>query len=109
MTTPIVLSQQSRFKSASEVTEMKKRTVVNNYYGNYPQDKKRAYASTYTTFMAGAVYKIRRSVPAGSWLPTCLTNSRGFVQANNTTLVPGGDKPTPNMNVKSRADMNNPQ
>jgi hypothetical protein len=106
---PKFLSQQTRFKSASEVTEMRKRTVVNNYYTNYPQSQKAAYASTYTTFQAGAVYKYRKTVPGGSWTPTCLTNTNGFVQANNSILSPGGEKQTPNMRVTSRADMNNPQ
>lgn len=108
MTTPIVFSQQTRFSSASDVTTMRKRTVVNNYYGNYPQDKKQAYASTYTTFMAGAVANvIGESVV--SFVPTCTTNIRGFVQPNNTILVPGGDKPTLNMRVTSGAVINNPQ
>uniref|UniRef100_A0A6C0CIH9 Uncharacterized protein n=1 Tax=viral metagenome TaxID=1070528 RepID=A0A6C0CIH9_9ZZZZ len=107
--TPKFLSQQTRFKSASEVTEMRKRTVVNNYYTNYPQSQKAAYASTYTTFKAGAVYKYRKGVAAGSWTPTCITNNSTFVLANNSILSPGGEKQTPNMLVKSRADMNNPQ
>lgn len=106
---PDFLSQQTRFKSASEVTEMRKRTVVNNYYTNYPQSQKAAYASTYTTFKAGAVYKIRKTVSGGSWTPTCITNNNGFVLANNSILSPGGEKKTPNMRVVSRADMNNPQ
>jgi hypothetical protein len=106
---PEFLSQQTRFKSASEVTEMRKRTVVNNYYTNYPQSQKAAYASTYTTFQAGAVYKIRKTVPGGSWTPTCITKNTTFVQANNSTIFPSGEKKTPNMLVKSRADMNNPQ
>jgi len=105
---PIALSQQTRFKSASEVTQMRKRTVVNNYYGNYPQSQKAAYASTYTTFKAGSVYNdIGES--AVSLVPTCCTNGNSFVLANNKALAPGGEKQTLNMNVKSRADMNNPQ
>ena len=105
---PILPSQQTRFKSASEVTTMRKRTVVNNYYGNYPQSQKAAYASTYTTFQAGAVANdIGESTV--SLVPTCCTNGNSFVLANNKTLVPGGEKQTLNMNVKSRADMNNPQ
>jgi hypothetical protein len=103
------LSQQTRFKSASEVTEMRKRTVVNNYYANYPQSQKAAYASTYTTFKAGAVYKISKNVSDGSWTPTCLTNNNSFVQANNSTVVPTGEKTTLNMNVVSKAVINNPQ
>uniref|UniRef100_A0A6C0B6Q8 Uncharacterized protein n=1 Tax=viral metagenome TaxID=1070528 RepID=A0A6C0B6Q8_9ZZZZ len=108
MTTPILPSQQTRFKSASEVTTMRKRTVVNNYYGNYPQDQKRAYASTYTTFQAGAVANdIGESVVSS--IPTCTTNSRGFVLSSNKTVVPTGEKATPNMYVSSRAYINNPQ
>ena len=106
---PDFLSQQTRFKSASEVTEMRKRTVVNNYYTNYPQSQKAAYASTYTTFQAGAVYKYRKTVPSGSWTPTCITKNSTFVQANNSTIFPGGEKATPNMNIISRAVINNPQ
>jgi hypothetical protein len=107
--TPKFLSQQTRFKSASEVTEMKKRTVVNNYYTNYPQSQKAAYASTYTTFKAGAVYKYRKGVTAGSWTPTCITKNSTFVLANNSILSPGGEKQTPNMMVASKAVINNPQ
>jgi hypothetical protein len=106
---PDFLSQQTRFKSASEVTEMRKRTVVNNYYTNYPQSQKAAYASTYTTFQAGAVYKYRKGVAAGSWTPTCITKNTSFVQANNTTIFPSGEKKTANMNVASDAFVNNPQ
>ena len=106
---PIFLSQQTRFKSASEVTEMRKRTVVNNYYTNYPQSQKAAYASTYTTFQAGAVYKYRKGVAAGSWTPTCITKNTSFVQANNTTIFPSGEKKTPNMMVASKSVINNPQ
>jgi hypothetical protein len=106
--TPKFISQQTRFKSASEVTTMRKRTVVNNYYGNYPQSQKAAYASTYTTFKAGAVYNdIGESTV--SLVPTCATNSRGFVQANNSTVVPTGEKTTANMYVSSKAVVNNPQ
>lgn len=108
MTTPIRPSQQTRFTSASEVTTMLKRTVVNNYYGNYPQDQKRAYASTYTTFQGGAVTNdLAKSLV--SLVPTCTTNSRGFVLSSNKTVVPTGEKATPNMYVSSRAYINNPQ
>ena len=106
---PEFLSQQTRFKSASEVTEMRKRTVVNNYYTNYPQSQKAAYASTYTTFQAGAVYKVRKTVAGGSWTPTCITKNTTFVQANNSTIFPSGEKQTPNMYVTSKAVVNNPQ
>ncbi len=103
MTTPIRPSQQTRFTSASEVTTMKKRNAVNNYYSNYPQDQKRAYASTYTTFKAGAVYNdIGRGIV--SLIPTCQTNTSGFVQSSAV-----GEKATPNMYVSSRAYINNPQ
>ena len=103
MSSPITLSQQTRFKSASEVTTMRKRTVVNNYYGNYPQDQKRAYASTYITFKAGAVYNdIGRGIV--SLIPTCTTNTTGFVQSSAV-----GEKATPNMYISSKAVVNNPQ
>ena len=101
-------SQQTRFTSASEVTTLQKRTVVNNYYGNYPQSQKAAYASTYTTFQAGAVANdLPRSLV--SLVPTCTTNTRGFIQANNRTIVPTGEKQTLKMNVASKAVINNPQ
>lgn len=106
---PKFLSQQTRFSSASEVTEMKKRAVVNQYYTNYPQSQKAAYASTYTTFKAGAVYNIQKGAAGVSWKPTCCTNTRSFVLANNKTVSPAGEKATNNMFVASRADMNNPQ
>lgn len=108
MTTPIRPSQQIRFKSASEVTTMTKRTAVNNYYGNFPQDQKRAYASTYTTFQAGAV---ANDLPKSlvSLVPTCTTNRRGFVLSSNKTVFPSGEKQTLNMNIASRAVINNPQ
>ena len=103
MSSPITLSQQTRFKSASEVTSMKKRRVVNNYYSNYPQDQKRAYASTYTTFKAGAVYNdIGRGIV--SLVPTCKTNTTGFVLSSAV-----GEKKTSNMYISSKAVVNNPQ
>jgi hypothetical protein len=103
MSSPITLSQQTRFTSASEVTTMKKRNAVNNYYSHYPQDQKRAYASTYTTFKAGAVYNdIGRRIV--SLIPTCQTNTNGFVQASAV-----GEKQTKNMYVASKAYINNPQ
>ena len=105
---PIALSQQTRFKSASEVTQMRKRTVVNNYYTNYPQSQKAAYASTYTTFQAGAVYNdIGESTT--SLVPTCCTNGNSFVLANNRTVFLAGEKATNNMFVASKAVVNNPQ
>jgi hypothetical protein len=105
---PITLSQQTRFKSASEVTQMRKRTVVNNYYTNYPQSQKAAYASTYTTFQAGSVYNdIGESTV--SLVPTCCTNGNSFVLANNRTVFPAGEKATNNMFVASKAVVNNPQ
>jgi hypothetical protein len=97
------MSQQTRFKSASEVTTMRKRTAVTNYYSHYPQDQKRAYASTYTTFKAGSVYN-DIGEGAVSQVPTCITNSTGFVQASAV-----GEKATKNMYVSSRAVINNPQ
>jgi hypothetical protein len=103
------LSQQVRFSSASEVTEMKKRAAVNQYYRYYQQSQKAAYSSTYTTFQGGAVYNAQKGSNGVSWKPTCCTNNNSFVLANNKALAPGGEKQTLNMNVKSRADMNNPQ
>jgi hypothetical protein len=106
---PKFLSQQVQFKSASEVTEMKKRTAVNQYYRNYPQSQKAAYASTYTTFAAGADYNVQKGARGVSWSPTCCMNTNGFVLANNSILSPGGEKKTPNMNVAKNAVINNPQ
>jgi len=107
--TPKFLSQQVRFKSASEVTTLKKRMVVNNYYTNYPQSQKAAYASTYTTFQAGAVYNSQKGAWGVSWRPSCCTNTNSFVLANNSILSPGGEKQTPNMMVASKSVINNPQ
>lgn len=106
---PIFLSQQVRFKSASEVTTMRKRAAVNQYYTNYPQSQKAAYASTYTTFAAGADYNSQKGARGVSWSPTCCMNTRGFVLANNSILSPGGEKRTPNMMVDRNAFVNNPQ
>lgn len=106
---PKFLSQQVRFSSASEVTTMRKRTAVNQYYTNYPQSQKAAYASTYTTFKAGATYNIQKGAQGVSWKPTCCTNSSSFVLANNKTLAPDGEKATNNMFVASKAVVNNPQ
>jgi hypothetical protein len=103
------LSQQTRFSSASEVTSMQKRAAVNQYYTNYPQSQKAAYSSTYTTFQAGAVYNAQKGAARVSWKPTCCTNTRSFVLANNKTVFPTGEKATPNMNIISRAVINNPQ
>jgi hypothetical protein len=106
---PKFLSQQTQFKSASEVTTMQKRAAVNQYYRNYPQSQKAAYASTYTTFAAGADYNSQKGARGVSWSPTCCTNTNGFVLANNSILSPGGEKRTPNMNVDRNAFVNNPQ
>lgn len=106
---PKFLSQQLRFTSASEVTEMKKRAAVNQYYTNYPQSQKAAYASTYTTFAAGSDYNVQKGARGVSWSPTCCTNTRGFVLANNVTVFPGGEKRTPSMMVDKNAFVNNPQ
>lgn len=106
---PTFLSQQVRFSSASEVTSMKKRTAVNQYYRNYPQSQKAAYGSTYTTFKAGAVYNAQAGTHGVSWKPTCCTNGNGFVLANNRTVFPEGEKKTLNMFVAGNAVVNNPQ
>jgi hypothetical protein len=103
------LSQQVRFSSASEVTSMQKRTAVQQYYRNYPQSQKAAYASTYTTFQAGAIYNAQKGSNGVSWEPTCCTNRNGFVLANNKTVFPTGEKQTLNMQVASKAVVNNPQ
>jgi hypothetical protein len=56
-----------KFKSASEVTEYTKRMANAAYYTNNTADQKRAYSSTYTTFLGASVYAIpnvmRTSVP----------------------------------------------
>ena len=106
---PDFLSQQVRFSSASEVTAMRKRMTVNRYYTNYPQSQKAAYASTYTTFKAGATYNVQKGAQGVSWRPTCCTNGNSFVLANNQTVFPAGEKQTINMQVASKAVINNPQ
>jgi hypothetical protein len=88
---------------------MQKRTAVNQYYRNYPQSQKAAYSSTYTTFQAGAVYNSQKGAAGVSWKPTCCTNTRSFVLANNKTVFPAGEKATNNMFVASKAVINNPQ
>ena len=106
---PIALSQQVRFSSASEVTTMLKRTATTNYYRNYPQSQKAAYASTYTTFLGGSVYNAQKGSNFVSPEPTCTTNNNGFVLANNATVFPGREKQTNNMFVAIKAVVNNPQ
>jgi hypothetical protein len=72
------MSQQTRFTSASEVTRALRINTTVGYYNNYPQDQKRAYASTYTSFRAGVT-----SISGYTPTTTNLQNRRyfnGFVQ-----------------------------
>ena len=63
-----------KFKSASEVAEYKKRMATAAYYTSNTADQKRAYASTYTTFLGANVYAIPNV------MRTNVTNSNGFQQ-----------------------------
>ena len=82
------LSQQVRFSSASEVTEMKKRAAVNQYYRYYPQSQKAAYSSTYTTFLGANVFAIPNVMRTG------VTNTNGF-QQRPEKVAPGFNKWNP--------------
>ncbi|NBR60742.1 hypothetical protein EB118_10925 [bacterium] len=64
----------NRFSSASEVTEYLKRKTTFNYYNNYTASQKDAYSSTYTTYLAGSIYKD----PTSS--ATCCPSSNSIVQ-----------------------------
>lgn len=76
----------AKFKSASEVTEHLKRRATAAYYTNNTADQKRAYASTYTTFLAAnvsaqgvrQVVGCRQSSTVDN--KTCCANANGFVQ-----------------------------
>jgi hypothetical protein len=63
-----------KFKSASEVTEYKKRMANAAYYTSNTADQKRAYSSTYTTFLGANVYAIPNVMRTG------VTNTNGFKQ-----------------------------
>jgi hypothetical protein len=63
-----------KFKSASEVTEYTKRMANAAYYTNNTADQKRAYSSTYTTFLGANVFAIPNIMRTG------VTNLSGFVQ-----------------------------
>jgi hypothetical protein len=64
----------TKFKSASEVTEYTKRMANAAYYTNNTADQKRAYSSTYTTFLGANVFAIPNIMRTG------VTNLSGFVQ-----------------------------
>ena len=76
----------AKFKSASEVTEYLKRRANAAYYTNNVADQKRAYASTYTTFLGANVSAqgVRQVVGCGQSSTvdnkTCCVNSNGFQQ-----------------------------
>ena len=74
-----------KFKSASEVAEYKKRMANAAYYTSNTADQKRAYASTYTTFLGASVY----AVP--NIMRTNVTNSNGF-QQRPEKVAPGFNK-----------------
>ena len=63
-----------KFKSASEVTEYKKRMANAAYYTSNTADQKRAYSSTYTTFLGANVYAIPNVMRTG------VPNTNGFQQ-----------------------------
>ena len=63
-----------KFKSASEVTEYTKRMANAAYYTSNTADQKRAYSSTYTTFLGANVYMIPNI------MRTAVTNTNGFQQ-----------------------------
>jgi len=76
----------AKFKSASEVTEYLKRRANASYYTNNTADQRRAYASTYTTFLGANVSAqgVRTVVGCNQSTTvdnkTCCPNTRGFVQ-----------------------------
>lgn len=63
-----------KFKSASEVTEYKKRMANAAYYSSNTASQKHAYSSTYTTFLGASVY----AVP--NIMRTAVRNTNGFQQ-----------------------------
>jgi hypothetical protein len=64
----------TKFKSASEVAEYKKRMANAAYYTSNTADQKRAYSSTYTTFLGANVYAIPNIMRTG------VPNTNGFQQ-----------------------------
>ena len=74
-----------KFKSASEVTEYKKRMANAAYYTSNTADQKRAYSSTYTTFLGANVYMIPNIMRTG------VTNTNGF-QQRPEKVAPGVNK-----------------
>ena len=74
-----------KFKSASEVTEYKKRMANAAYYTSNTADQKRAYSSTYTTFLGANVFAIPNIMRTG------VTNTNGFVQRPEK-VAPGFNK-----------------
>lgn len=74
------------FKSASEVTEYLKRRANSAYYTSNVADQKRAYSSTYTTFLGAnvsaqgvrTVVGCRQSSTVDN--KTCCANTNGFQQ-----------------------------
>lgn len=69
--TPTFLSQQVRYKSASEVTRARRNNANVAYYNNSPQSQKAAYASTYTSFRSG------------------VTSLSGYIPSTGTAGLPG--------------------
>ena len=76
----------AKFKSASEVTEYLKRRANSAYYTNGVADQKRAYSSTYTTFLGANVSAqgVRKIVGCNQSSTvdnkTCCPNNNGFQQ-----------------------------
>ena len=90
----------AKFKSASEVTEYLKRRATAAYYTNNVADQKRAYASTYTTFLGANVSAqgTRKIVGCNPGTTvdnkTCCPNNNGF-QQRPEKVAPGFNKWTP--------------
>uniref|UniRef100_A0A6C0HLU1 Uncharacterized protein n=1 Tax=viral metagenome TaxID=1070528 RepID=A0A6C0HLU1_9ZZZZ len=74
-----------KFKSASEVTEYTKRMATAAYYTSNTADQKRAYSSTYTTFLGANVYAIPNIMRTG------VPNTNGF-QQRPEKVAPGFNK-----------------
>jgi hypothetical protein len=90
----------AKFKSASEVTEYLKRRANAAYYTSNVADQKRAYSSTYTTFLGANVSAqgTRKMVGCnpGSSVDnkTCCPNTNGF-QQRPEKVAPGFNKWNP--------------
>ena len=78
----------TKFKSASEVTEYQKRMANAAYYTSNTADQKRAYSSTYTTFLGANVFAIPNIMRTG------VTNTNGF-QQRPEKVAPGFNKWNP--------------